>query len=113
MPPTDEDKLKITILLAEYNTLRAEAIAKGSHLFQASTIAAAAVIFLIGALINLLINPVSSSPAVYRVAYGLMVFAFLLSLSGIGIFYWMIWRDLHKAVERVREIDPAEQHRVG
>jgi hypothetical protein len=102
---SEEEKLRITILLAEYNTLRSEAVARGGHFYQTVALGGATVTFIIGAVITWLTNADDMKPAVYWTCVGLIITAIFLAIMVLGLLFWLIRRDLEKCARRIREIE--------
>jgi hypothetical protein len=105
MESSEDKKSKINVLLAEYNTLRGEAIARSGHRFNLMAIGVAAATFFVGSLL-IWIDRVRAQPLPER-----GVSALLLATVFIGgaWFFWYVsrksWAELEKAVNRVREIE--------
>lgn len=79
---------KISVLLHEYNTLRAEIINKGNHLYQLFALCGILFIWIVG-------HPVDRR-------FWISIFA---SLTLLLVGWWFIYRDVEKAAERLREIE--------
>lgn len=110
---TDDDKLKINVLLAEYNTLRAEAVARSSHLFQLVAAAGASFAFVIGSFISWMTNWKVMPNTIFWVSLVLIIIAFIAVLAAVCVLSVMMRRDLEKAVRRVAEIELDVNERIG
>jgi hypothetical protein len=113
MKISDEEKLKISILLAEYNTLRAEAVARAGYLVPLIAFTGASITFVVGAFIIWLSNINSMSPPVIYVAPAVLFVVVLVMVAAVKIVSMMQKRDLEKAVTRVAEIELDINERVG
>jgi hypothetical protein len=92
MSGADEKKQEIQILLAEYNTLRAEIIQRGSWQIQMWSVAGTVTVALLG----------------FAVAYGAIWQSILLLLFAIGLFAGGILyndQDIRFIAARVRELE--------
>jgi hypothetical protein len=92
---SEEEKVKI--LLNEYNTLRAEIIARVGHSYQLIAVGVAAILLLFG------LWPIG------KIFWAMLAIA----VTTIAIAFWIWLRDTLKAAERIREIEIDINQRVG
>lgn len=110
---SDDEKVKIQVLLTEYNSLRAEAVARSGHLFQLVAAAGAASAFIMGAFIAWLSQYNLMARPIFWLSLGLIIFAGLAVVLAARTLGMMSFRDLEKAVARVAEIELDVNKRVG
>jgi hypothetical protein len=85
MQISDEEKLKISILLAEYNTLRAEAVARAGYLVPLIAFTGASITFVVGAFIVWLSNINSMSAPVRYVVPVILFVVVLVMVAAVKI----------------------------
>ncbi|MGC2778219.1 MAG: hypothetical protein WA418_21540 [Bradyrhizobium sp.] len=110
---SEESKLKITILLAEYNTLRSEAIARGGHFYQTIAIGGTALSLIVSASASWLTNAEKMSHVYSQVSIALIVTAVAIAGVVLGVLLWLIQRDLKKCAERIQELEIDVNERAG
>jgi hypothetical protein len=105
MALSDDDKTKINVLLAEYNTLRSEAVARSGHRFNLMAIGIAAVTFLAGAVLVWLDKIQTQNNTIIWISVVVLLTVVLIGIWVVRELSHTSWRDLEKAVARVREIE--------
>jgi hypothetical protein len=109
--PVTVDTTKLQILLAEYSSLRAESVAKGTHMVTMNVAVGGAFGVFIGAIVNFAHNLGTQSRAEFWISVGAFVIPFAAVFVYAGI-YRAIYYELGKVVSRVAEIEIDVNDRV-